>query len=193
VGANVGQTIAFLRATLDNPVIHSFEPGHRAFAELARRCSGIPDLYLNNFALGSRSTLLELQENIHHELSSFLDLGVAGGGEVSRRLAVDVTTIDNYCDQCKIDKIDILKSDTQGFELEVLKGAETLFESHRVHFVLLEITFAELYKSLPRMDTLYAFLANRGFCLVSFYKFYYQNDRAGWTDAMFVDPQYSTI
>jgi hypothetical protein len=43
-----------------------------------------------------------------------------------------------------------------------------------------------MYKGSPRFDEIYAYLAERRFALVSFYDFYYQHGRAGWTDALFV-------
>ena len=51
VGANEGQTISEFRRHLERLTIHAFEPGD-AFSELEKRTAGIPDLHLNNFALG---------------------------------------------------------------------------------------------------------------------------------------------
>lgn len=49
---------------------------------------------------------------------------------------------------------------------------------------------SRLYIGLPRLAQVYGFMADHGFRLVSFYRFYYQHDRAAWTDALFVDPDY---
>ena len=48
VGANRGQTIERLQRHFDRPVIHAFEPGRAAFAELQRCCAGMPHVVLNN-------------------------------------------------------------------------------------------------------------------------------------------------
>jgi hypothetical protein len=104
---------------------------------------------------------------------------------------VEITTVDDYCSQHGIDRIDILKSDTEGFDLEVLKGASPLFAQHRIHLVYLEIIFGKHYKNQGRLDEIYGFLAEGGFELVSFYKNYYRNGLAKWTDAPFVDAQYN--
>jgi FkbM family methyltransferase len=190
VGANVGQTIGYFRHSFEKPIIHSFEPNRTAFSELQDRCSGIEGVYLNNFALGAEVGRLELLENAYSELSSFLEPGVDGGGTVTRHSPITVETIDNYCIKNRISCIDILKSDTQGFDLEVLKGAKRLLMNHRIHLVYMEITFSEMYKNSPKLDEIYAFLTNHGFVLVTFYKFYYQNGRAGWTDALFINPKF---
>ena len=41
---------------------------------------------------------------------------------VTKKENVKITTIDNYCLDKKIDKIDLLKIDTQGYEDKVLEG-----------------------------------------------------------------------
>jgi len=84
----------------------------------------------------------------------------------------------------------LLKSDTQGFDLEVLKGADRMLAEHRIRLIYLEIIFSKMYENLPRADKIYAFMADHGFELVSFYKTYFQNGRAGWTDALFIDPDF---
>jgi hypothetical protein len=51
--------------------------------------------------------------------------------------------------------------------------------------VFMEITFSDMYKGLPRLDELYRFMIERGFRLVAFYDFHYQNNRLGWCDGLF--------
>jgi FkbM family methyltransferase len=190
VGANVGQTIGYFLHSFERPIIHSFEPNSAAFIELQRRCSRIEGVYLNNFGLGAEVGTLELLENTYSELSSFLAPGVDCGGTVTRHSPIKVETIDNYCVENKISCVDILKSDTQGFDLQVLKGAKHLLMRRRIHLIYVEITFSEMYINSPKLDEIYAFLTSHGFSLVTFYKFYYQNGRAGWTDALFINPRF---
>jgi hypothetical protein len=55
----------------------------------------------------------------------------------------------------------LLKIDVQGFELEVLKGADKLLQ--RFQAVVLEVSHAELYHGAPTPDELAAFLDDAGF------------------------------
>jgi FkbM family methyltransferase len=48
--------------------------------------------------------------------------------EQSSSITVNCTTIDLFCGERKIDKIDVLKIDTERFEQEVLRGAAMLNE-----------------------------------------------------------------
>jgi FkbM family methyltransferase len=193
VGANVGQTIGYFRNSLRRPIIHSFEPNRVAFDELQQRCSGIEGVRLNNCGLGAEVGTLELLENVHSELSSFLEPRGECGGTITRRSQVKVRTIDDYCGENGINCIDILKSDTQGFDLQVIKGAKHLLMEQRIHLVFTEITFCEMYQNSTKLDEIYGFLTSRGFLLISFYKLYYQNGRAGWTDALFVNPRFAVF
>jgi FkbM family methyltransferase len=186
IGANRGQTIEHFRGAFAHPVIHAFEPGRDTFANLQRRCAGIADLHLNNVALGARSESRTFLQNTRDDMSSFLEPSVDAWGEIADRYPVDVTTVDDYCAAHGIERIDILKSDTQGFDLDVLRGAQRMIDRRAIGLVFLEITFSDMYKRSPRFDEIYAFLADRGFALVSFYDFYYQRGRAGWTDALFI-------
>jgi FkbM family methyltransferase len=186
VGANRGQTIEHFRKAFTRPVIHAFEPGVDTFAELQRARAGIPDLYLNNIALGSRAESRTFIQSEPDNMSSFLEPSVDAWGEIKDRYPVEVITVDDYCAARGIERIDILKSDTQGFDLDVIKGAQRMIDNDAIRLIFMEITFSDMYKGLPRFDQIYAFLADRRFALVSFYDFYYQHDRAGWTDALFI-------
>lgn len=191
VGANVGQTVHRLRASLDAPVIHAFEPGPSTFAELERRTAGVPDLHLVNCALGSEPGMLELNENTNSDMSSFLKIGTDGWGDVRAKTPVDVLTLDDYCEEHSVEHLDLLKTDTQGYDLEVLKGASGLLAASRIHLVFIEINLNDAYEGLPRVDAIFGFMLDHGFHLVSFYNFHHQNDRASWADALFICPNFA--
>lgn len=191
VGANNGQTVRELLHKLEHPAIHSFEPNEVAFAQLSKEYAGQKNLHLNNTALGAEPGQRPFFENSASDMSSFLPLGPQGWGTVRDGRTVTVSTVEGYCRELGIQRIDLLKSDTQGFDLEVLKGAANMLETNSVHLVYIEITFAKLYENLPRFDQIYGFVADRGFELVSFYDMHYLNGRAGWADALFVNPNFT--
>lgn len=190
VGANMGQTIDCLLAIMPEAEIHAFEPGQEAFRKLQEKCSAMPNVLLNRVALGAAPGTAEFVENTDSTMSSFLEPGTAGWGEIKRRVQVPVTTVDQYCDERQIGSIDILKSDTQGFDLEVIRGANRLLFEHRIRLIYLEIIFSEMYRGLPRADEILRFLSDRGFVLIALYDLHYQNERLGWADALFVDQKF---
>lgn len=185
VGANIGQSIKSFRETFQNPEIHAFEPSSGTFATLKDNCGTKPSVTLNNTALGSSKETRTFLENEFNDMSSFLEIGSKGWGSITERNLVKINTVDDYCDTKKIEKIDILKSDTQGFDLEVLKGAERTIARGGIHLIYLEINFAELYNGMAPADEIMRFLRERHFSLVAFYHFYYRENLVGWTDGLF--------
>jgi hypothetical protein len=123
-------------------------------------------------------------------MSSFLPLGESGWGEVTKETLVNVKTIDEFCKEENIERIDILKSDTQGYDLEVFKGAEETIRANKIGLIYVEITFTEMYKNLPSLGQIYDFMRSHHFLLVSFYQIFYRNQLAGWKDALFVNESY---
>jgi FkbM family methyltransferase len=185
VGANTGQSIRRFRRYFEDPEIHAFEPGAGAYAALRTAAAGLPNVHLVNGALGAQRATRTFIENERSTMSSLLEPGPAAWGAVKRRTTVDLDTIDDYCGRTHISCIDVLKSDTQGYELEVLKGAGRMLAEQRIRLVYIELIFSRMYEGLPRFDHTYAYLADHGFELVSFYDMHYQNDRLSWTDALF--------
>ena len=155
VGANLGQTIESFREVFPRPTIHAFEPGPQTFRELQAKHSATPGVSLNNCALGAELGTLEFIENTSPDMSSFLEPGATSWGDIKNRIKLNVNTIDGYCTERGIDAIDVLKSDTQGYELEVIKGAERLLSQRRIHLIYIEIIFSEMYRGFSRFDQIF--------------------------------------
>jgi len=191
VGANFGQTIEKFRQHFEESTVHAFEPSPSTFQTLRERTQGITRLHLTNAGLGSRPESKTFVENKRPDLSSFLEPGQDCWGAVTQRVSVKLDTIDEYCERSGVPHIDVLKSDTQGFELEVLRGASRMLERKRIQLVYLEVTFSAMYQGAPGIDELFKFLFEHGFRVVAFYDMHYQNGLLGWTDVLFVNPAYS--
>lgn len=198
VGANEGQSIKEYRSKFPTCTIHSFEPSPTTFEKLKKYAIGFKDVHLRNCALGSSSGQMTFFENTETYMSSLLPLGKYGYGTIKQETLVKVETIDQFCQEKNIGRIDLLKVDTQGFELEVLKGAEHSFGTNKIGLVYLEVNFDEIYKNSPSFAELYRFLESRDFLLVSFYKFSYhlkydyqnENEFALSTNILFVHKSY---
>jgi FkbM family methyltransferase len=186
VGANVGQSIQFFRSWFPDAQIHSFEPSPATFQVLKSRAAADSGVRVWNCGMGSRNAEMEFLENSLPECSSFFPLGENGWGTVERKTVVPVRTVDDFCAEHKIAKIDILKTDTQGYELEVLKGAGRMCQSGAVGLVFCEMIIAEQYAGAASFGKLFDFLVSQGFLLVSFYDISYDKGLAAWTDGLFI-------
>jgi FkbM family methyltransferase len=63
---------------------------------------------------------------------------VRGSDQPTSETPVEVVTLDNFCRQMNISNIRLLKIDTEGFELEVLKGAKDLISRQAIEIVQFE-------------------------------------------------------
>jgi len=184
-GANQGQMALRLKQEFPKCMIHSFEPSPTTFEMLKQNVSCHPSIYVWNAGLGASSGKQMFLENTHSDMSSFLTPSASTWGKVHKHTEVDVRTLDEFCAEQGIDRIDILKSDTQGYDLEVLKGANKMMYEGRVNLVYVEVTFYEMYKGAPTFGDLCRYLDPLSFRLVALYPIIYKDKMAGWTDALF--------
>jgi FkbM family methyltransferase len=74
-------------------------------------------------------------------------------------------TLDEVVSANSIPSIDFLKIDTQGTELDILRGAEKTLEQAGVFGIEVEMEFSPLYKSQPVFSDVDTFLRGKGFTL----------------------------
>jgi len=190
VGANVGQTIDALHSVFASPTIHSFEPSRATFERLQQRRFPAA-VHLHRMALGAQAGSGDFLNYEEPLLSSFLQPADAAGNPfraapIVGRETVPVGTVDAFTQEHGITDIDLLKIDTQGFDLEVIKGAQQLLAAGRIRTVMVEINFMDLYVGQPTPSAVLDYLAQRGMHLLDLYEKEYKGTRLGWCTALFV-------
>jgi FkbM family methyltransferase len=196
VGANEGQTATQFATLFPEAVIYSFEPFHDAFTQLQKAAVKYPRIHPVETALGDKIGDQTLCVNAASVTNSLLanspeapDFQPNGMADSRGTATVRVSTADDYCRAHQIPSIDILKIDTQGYDLTVLRGAEQLITENRVAVILVEVLFASLYLGQAYFHQIYDYLWHHGFRLVNLYDVAI-NERtyASWCDAIFVHP-----
>ena len=140
VGANEGQTAEHYVRAFPCAQIYSFEPVAATYKSLVERVSRWPRVTTFQLAFADTNRTARIQlvpvsglNSLRNELSNSCS---SSGGEL-----VTIRTLDSFCAEQKISQIDLLKTDTEGFDLEVLKGAETMLRGRQIQFILAEVTF----------------------------------------------------
>ena len=117
------------------------------------------NFYLNEFFPSSGSSLKEDTKNDlkWNYTRKLITLSQNKGFKI---LKVKTNTIDNFCKKNKIIKIDILKIDVEGSELEVLKGSKKIL--NKTHLIQLEIyqnkkNFIKIEKKITKLLKKYNF------------------------------------
>ena len=141
VGANVGQSYRTFRRHFPTSYIHCFEPVRSTFDLLQRAVAGDINVRAEQLAFGAApgEKVIRLFENAPGLNSLREDLR-SKHSEAAREV-VKIETIDRYRAEHGIGAIDLLKIDTEGFELDVLVGAQDALSEGAVATVLAEVGF----------------------------------------------------
>lgn len=190
VGANIGQSITKFRRSFPTSEIHAFEPVPKSCAILRKEIEGLDGVTLNHAAVGNHTGHADVTENSSSDMSSVLPLGPAGWGDEVQKHEVELISLDDYCKSRSIEKIDILKIDTQGYELEVLTGSSRLTSEKSIALVYLELIFSEMYVGMAKPHEVLAFMSQHCYTLIGLHNMHYRDGRAGWIDAMFTPTAY---
>ncbi len=191
VGANIGQSVNKFKDKFPTSVIHSFEPSPSTYEQLKAHCKHISNVKTWNYGVGSTDTTMEFKENEHSDMSSFLSPSEFSWGKIVRSTNVQVTTLDLFAQDHDIDYIHVLKSDTQGFDFEVFKGARHLMDENRIALIYFEFIFSDMYKNLPSFHDVFRYLSEHNFSLVTFYTPHFQKELVSWTDALFINQEFN--
>ncbi len=155
VGANLGQFAKDLRKRGFKGVIHSFEPVSSSFKILEQASKYDKNWHVHNLALGDKNTSKDIYVSSASELSSFLKANTFGAGRLegmpqTHMERVQIITLDHFLASNKPNQQTpniFLKMDTQGYDLNVFKGAQ---KSLRVIVGLLsELSFKQIYRDMP--------------------------------------------
>jgi FkbM family methyltransferase len=178
VGANVGHTALKYSAAFPGAAIYTFEPDREVFRQLQSAVRHLPHVHPVNAALGRAHGEATLFRSKFSETNS-LRVKAAGAEQYVLDRAsfdpvgsevVDVMTVDDFCAAHHIDRIDLLKLDTQGHEIEVLAGAARMLSATSVPLIYAEVSFVPLYESQPLFPEVYQYLHVRGYRFVDLYE-----------------------
>lgn len=194
VGANTGQFAKDLRRAGYGGAIVSFEPLSLVHAALTTAASRDPHWHVTaRMALGSSEGESEI--NISHNLvsSSLLQVksrsieaapvsGFAGHEKVV------VKTLDRVVQNETWQPPFALKLDTQGFELEVLKGAARTLSLTAI--VLVEMSLVPLYRGGAALVDVYSHLEHSGYRCITLTQGFadYDKNEVLQVDGLFVRP-----
>jgi len=133
IGAYVGFYSIYLAKKTSNTTIYSFEPNPISYAALEcgiRSYSYEGRIVPMNIGLGSNKSKLNFFISSYYARSSFLRPNAErGGNRVVSIIEVDCVDIDCLVQNRLVKPPDIMKIDVEGYECEVLKGAQNTIRS----------------------------------------------------------------
>lgn len=139
VGANIGQSANRYVALFPSTPVYCFEPVAETFRQLLSNTKHSAQIRCYKLALSSsngRGTILSRGTHWGNRLLDESE-NLLKNSEMPTE-QVDVITLEEFCKSEIIEQISYLKIDTEGEELEVLKGAENMLKERRIDLVEVE-------------------------------------------------------
>jgi FkbM family methyltransferase len=176
VGARRGEYGLWLRRNGYKGWIFSFEPVGASFAALSRRAAEDEQWIPRRLALGRLSGKTDINVAEKTVFSSFLTptsyASETFGSEptITATETVEMTTLDEIVDELIAGVEDphlYLKVDTQGWDLEVLRGATRTLAG--IETLQMEIAAQRLYAGMPSMRDSLDYLDQAGFDVSAFF------------------------
>ena len=113
-------------------------------------------LTINQFSESSSSTLKPININSNYFKKKFFFLKKKNNENLFKKIDVKMILLEDYLVEKNINKIDLLKIDTEGYEYETLLGLKNklknvkliLFEHHYDNMILKNYKFRDIHKIL---------------------------------------------
>jgi FkbM family methyltransferase len=192
VGAYVGEMAWRYRRIFPRALIYCFEPAQDAFEKLERNTARDANVSCHRMALADREGLATLHINASPATNSLLGTYPGadrfwGPGKLETSSTTDVATgsIDHFCTEHSITRIDVMKIDVQGLEYAVLLGARQLMERHAVGLIYTELLIAPTYKGQRGLHEYLALMKSFDYELVDFFNLVHLDGRLAQLDGLF--------
>jgi FkbM family methyltransferase len=169
VGANIGQSYTAYRNIFPQAAIYSFEPISSSFAQLQKEMSKDPLGFTERMALGEKNETIMVKLFSENSPLNSLKSDLMNDDTFAQTEAVEVKTLDNYCKAKGIRFIDLLKIDTEGFEIPVLKGAHDMLGSGNIGMIFLETGFRKTDLRHTPFNSLFNLLEEYDYSFFSLY------------------------
>ncbi len=180
VGANVGALTLKFNSFTKNSCVYSFEPVKSTFEILKKNTINLNGVKIYNFAFGDKGETVEIP------LQQFDYLNSIKGNLFDNRVnqefeKIEVRTLDSFVKENNIKKINLLKSDTENYEIEVLTGAEMSLKNGIIDAIYVEVGFFNEDLHHTNFNKILEFLVNFNFVFIALYdpcyhgKYYYAN------------------
>jgi FkbM family methyltransferase len=170
IGGGIGASLRLYLKYFPANRIMLFEPVKESFKTIESKYGKSGNVTFCNLAVGNEKTVKEI--NIANRVTSSSILPLSAETEsvfydektlgLNRNETIEIVRLDDFLKN-KNDKIGIMKLDVQGFEMNVLQGAEETLK--RTSLILLEAGNHDVYVGSPKYYEIDEYLRAHGFTL----------------------------
>jgi FkbM family methyltransferase len=196
-GACRGDFTALLVSEFEEAAVHAFEPNPELSSDLAQRFEGDSRVRIWNLALHERTGRSALHVHADPGTSSLLDRPASerryyhSSDRVVATLQVATTTLDAFIDAHAGSGVALLKLDTQGSELAILRGARRALDAAAIDVIYTEFFVVPHYAGAPLLGDLLGLLGQHGYSMFDLFKGpNAANGQLRFGDAIFLSPTF---
>jgi FkbM family methyltransferase len=170
VGANVGQSATLFLSKFPSSQIFCFEPVSDTFHQLQQRTQDDKRVNCYQLAFGSTEEEGKMVLEGSSDMFFLLDSTTESANNGARMESVNVDTIDSYCQKNSVEDISYLKIDTEGGDLDVLRGARTMLVEQRIDIIQVEAGMSPTTDRHVSFESIKSFLESQNYYLFGIYE-----------------------
>jgi FkbM family methyltransferase len=195
IGANVGEMSALFLKQFPRAAVHAFEPVGSTFKKLEMALGHRPRLVLHKMAASDTkgsATIRVFDRGAMNTLAG--DLADSLRNKPSGLEKVEMCRLDDFVSEYKIDCVDLLKIDVEGFEAKVLHGCGETLKPERIRYIFFEFqrvskigkSASSVVSGHTQLDELDRLLETHGYRLLVIYtQGVHQNEPIGTYNALY--------
>ncbi len=158
IGANIGFYAIILSDIVgEKGLVHCFEPDAKNFEHLKKTTAAFKNIKINNKAVGPRTEKLK----IYTSKNLNVDHRTYKPEEYEQEIEIDAVSIDDHL--ASNPKVDFIKMDIQGFEMQAIQGMQTILEKNKDVKLISEFWPYGLRKAGSSLTDYFIFLVSKGF------------------------------
>ncbi len=145
IGSNVGSFIELVNKYSRNYFIHSIEPNIELINFQEKKFHNLKNIKFHNLAISQKNgeASLYLRSPSSHSSLYSEHIDENFNKEISTK-RVKTTTLNNFLKSQNINKVNLLKIDTEGAELDILNSSKDLILNGVIKFIKIEVSFASI-------------------------------------------------
>lgn len=166
IGTRDGDDAEYFRQKLNGSKIYAFDANPLAVEETKKRYPNfnVVGVAMSNYNGKTKFIQIVSEDKDLEGCSSFVNIHNTSGRGSQYEIDVDVVRMDTFLNDVKIDSVDVIKIDTEGFSYEVLEGMGSAI--HNVKLLHIETEVFNRHPGHRNNEDIKKFMLEKDFTLV---------------------------